>query len=99
MSAEFNTTKRVALFRNTTHDFIAVLNYEGDDENWTLDEYVRLTEWHTVEFKPLPPEARAAAEMDALTALRAQTVEEFSEKRSFIDGRIANLRALTGPHS
>jgi hypothetical protein len=93
--------KKIAVFRQTKLNFECVIEIGGDDtdENWTLDEYVRLTEWQPVEFKALPPETLAAAEMDALSALRAQTVAEFTEKLSYIDGRMANLRALTGPVS
>lgn len=91
-------TKRVALFRETKYDSTVVFMLYGDDD-WTVEGYVRISEWHNVEFKALPPAAMCAAEMAALNALRAKTVDEFTEKLSFIDGRIANLRALTGPEA
>ncbi len=90
--------QRVAMFRNTKFDFVTVLGIdESQDESWTLDEYIRISEWQPVEFKPLSAETLAEVEMNALTKLRAETVEEFKEKLNSIDGRIANLRALTGP--
>jgi hypothetical protein len=92
-----SAVRKVAVFRNTKHDFECVMHNHDDDENWTLEDYVRLTEWVAVEFKPLPPETLVAAQMAALTELRAQTVAEFTEKLMNIDGRMANLRALTGP--
>jgi hypothetical protein len=92
-------TRMLAVCRNNKHDFICVMENHGRDENWMLDDYVRLSEWQTVEFKELPPEAMAEAEMKSLSELRAQTVAEFTEKLNYIDGRLANLRALTGPVS
>lgn len=99
MSNENNavTTKKIGVFRNTTHDFVCVLENHTNDDNWTLDEYVRLSEWQTVEFKSLPPEAMVSAQLTALAELRAKTVTEFTERLNQIDGRMANLRALTGP--
>lgn len=100
MGAPTTIAKKIALFRETKLDFITSFElHEGRDEGWTMGDYVRITEWMPVEFVALPPDVLAAAEMDALNALRAKTVEEFTEKLNYIDGRIANLRALTGPES
>lgn len=91
-------TMKIALFRQTKCGFIAIFNLdEGKDESWTMLDYVRVSQWKTVEFDMLPPDETAAAEMAALSELRAETVDEFAQKLSYIDGRIANLRALTGP--
>jgi hypothetical protein len=94
-------TKKIAVCRNTKHDFVCVIeNHRSDgDEGWMLDDYVRISEWATVEFKALPPETLVEAEVAALTELRAATVAEFTKKLNHIDGRMANLRALTGPES
>jgi hypothetical protein len=91
--------RKVALFRGSSYDSIIVLQLYGDGDDWSTEGYVRITEWQTVEFQPLPPAELCAVEMAALNAQRAKTVEEFTAKLSYIDGRIANLRALTGPEA
>lgn len=96
MSTEM--TQRLALWRHQKYGWLSAFEWFPDSsEEPVHEEYVRMTEWQVVEFKPLPPEETARTQMAALTKLREQTVAEFSEKLSFIDGRIANLRALTGP--
>lgn len=93
-------TKRVAVFRNVKHGFDAVrCLYEGQaDEDYTAgDDYVRVSEWMDAEFKPLTDGDIAGTQIVALTKLRKQTVNEFKQKLDYIDGKIANLRALSGP--
>jgi hypothetical protein len=98
MSSTNHNNQRVAMFRNTKYDFVTVLGIgPSEKDDWTMEEYIRISEWQSVEFKPLSKETLAEAEMTALTKLRAETVEEFKEKLNSIDGRIANLRALSGP--
>lgn len=89
--------KRMAVFRHLRHEFNAVFQNHGDDDDWCVDEYMRISEWQTVEFKPLSQADVAGAQLTALSKLREQTVAEFSEKLGAIDERMANLRALTGP--
>ncbi len=88
---------RVALFREQKYDFITVFHLRDGQEDYAPSDYVRISEWMPVEFKPLSPAEVAGAQMVALSKLREKTVDEFKEKLDFIDGRIANLRALTGP--
>lgn len=94
-----NMTKKVAMFRHHEMGFISIIEFPdyAEDDSWTMDSYIRISEWTTVDFKPLPPETLVEAQMVALSELRARTVDEFTEKLANIDGRMANLRALTGP--
>lgn len=89
--------QRLALWRHTKFDWLTVFERYSDDIEPRHDDYVRVTEWMDVEFKPLSSSDVAAAQMVALSTLREHTVNEFKEKLGYIDGKIANLRALTGP--
>lgn len=98
-STKDELTKRMALFRDQKYGSVLSFDLHGKDESYTpsIGEYVRITEWMTVTFKPLSASDVTGAELMALSKFREKTVNEFKEKLDFIDGRIANLRALTGP--
>lgn len=103
MSADSDKTQAhqcIALFRNQKFDFATVFARLDDDENYRpSEEYIRLSKWMPVEFDLLPPAELAGAELESLAELRRKTVEEFKEKLRFIDERVANVRALTGPEA
>lgn len=100
MNTEKNEfVQKLALWRHQKYGWLTAFEWFVGGDEPVHEEYVRMTEWQEIEFKPLPAEETARTQMAALTRLREQTVAEFSEKLSFIDGRIANLRALTGPQS
>jgi hypothetical protein len=91
-------TQKIAIFRHLRFGFTSVFALqEGHDENWTLDEYVRISEWQAIDFKALPPNSLAEAQMRSLKNQRAMIVTEFKRKLEVVDSNIANLRALTGP--
>lgn len=94
----FEKPKRVALFRDLQCDLSICFEIFGKDEDRSpVAGYVRISEIQEVTFAPLSPEAVVGAELMTLTKMRAQVVGEFSERLAVIDGRMANLRALSGP--
>lgn len=93
---------RVALFKSISMDYVTAVtqgrNWEtGElDPNYTFgSDYVRLTDWKEIEFDPLPKDALVQAETASLQAERERVVQKFTDALALIDGRMANLRALT----
>jgi hypothetical protein len=92
-------THRIAVFQDDKFDFVTVFPNYGDEATYAPDGYVRISEWQTIDFKALPPADLAEAQMQSLATLREKTVTEFRAKLEYIDAKIENLRALTGPES
>ena len=71
-----------------------------DGDAWTVEPYVRITEWVDVEFPALPPEVTVPAQIAALDRQAEEVKAEFTAKlREIADAR-ASLLALTqeAPH-
>jgi hypothetical protein len=93
-------TGRVAVFRSTKYGWTSIFAWIGDEQSdQERDDYVRISDWTTVEFKPLTSDEVVIAAKQALTKEREKVVAEFTAKLRGIDERMANLRALTGPSS
>ena len=94
-----NRTKRVALFWNVEMSFEGILaQHEGmENDDWTIEGYVRRSEWVDVDFKPLTRGAMAESALAAIAAKRAEVVEEFTRKLAQLDEQAANYRAICAP--
>ena len=69
--------------------------YTDEGDAWTIDGYMRITEWVDVEFPALAPEAIVPAQIAALDRQAEEVKAEFTAKlREIADAR-ASLLALT----
>jgi len=94
----FDQPYKVGLFQAVDSGFVTVLNCNiKDDDDYTLNGYIRVSAWFNVTFIPLTQEEIAGTAMVALTKQREEVVNEFGKRLAVIDNRIANLRCLPAP--
>jgi hypothetical protein len=93
---------RIAIFRSTSMGYVTPVEQRKDwttgelDDNYSpTSDYVRLTEWQEVDLPELPPDQVIPQQLAALAREREEAVEKFHKALADIDGRIANLRAVT----
>ncbi len=84
---------RIAMFRDIKYG--GEFPFAADRDDWTIDGYIRVSEWQSIEFSPLPIAQAANAEISMLQAAREKVADEFGKKLAYLDGRISNLRAIT----
>ena len=69
--------------------------YTDEGDAWTIDGYMRITEWVDVEFPALPPEVIVPAQLTALDRQAEEVKAEFTAKLREIAEARASLLALT----
>jgi hypothetical protein len=94
-------TRRVAFFQSVKfgHEAVFHQSYDFQDDSYTVDGYVRTSEWVDVPFKPLTNGEMAEAALTAIADERARVVREFKGKLAQLDERAANFRAICAPVS
>lgn len=88
-------TKTIAMFQSP-YGTTTVWEVSADNpDSSLLDDWFRISQCLAVTLQPLPKDAVVAGQLQALAVAREKTVDEFKAKLDNIDGRMANLRALT----
>lgn len=88
---------RVALFKNASSIYSyesAVMETSVDKNGIYLPEYVRVSEWAEVDFKPLADEVVVQAQLKALDTVESELRMKFQDKLSQIDGERQKLLAI-----
>jgi hypothetical protein len=87
---------RGALYRSTGSNFLMVLGRQDPaDDDRPLNGYTRVSEFIEIDFPPLPAAEVVSAEIRSLDEARAKIVETFTAQLAAIDGRKAELMAVT----
>ncbi len=88
---------KVAQFKGTGQYGVTIIIglKDGEEDQYPLEGYVRISKWVDVTFEPRSREETVMAEISALDEERAEIVGEFSRRLKDIDIRKAELLAIT----